>query len=218
MRTCIRIAASKQRFAYSVYLHRLFVSSLECPSFRMREETRTAEHWPCRQGGQNFLGVPHYPQYFQRQPASHRASGFHVQDARYRETKGAVLILACKYCPKRLVMELCREAQKPSGTLPIRCKWLQVEVAFWDTAGQERFHSLAPLYYRDADAALLVSAHYCVLLACCDAIAYQTLTDAVSLICVQFIWFQRESPFDARSAERLLPCKVFSEDTWIAGV
>ncbi|CAL5228413.1 g11543 [Coccomyxa viridis] len=32
----------------------------------------------------------------------------------------------------------------------------QVEVAFWDTAGQERFHSLAPLYYRDADAALLV--------------------------------------------------------------
>ncbi|CAL8466038.1 g5574 [Coccomyxa elongata] len=32
----------------------------------------------------------------------------------------------------------------------------QVEVALWDTAGQERFHSLAPLYYRDADAALLV--------------------------------------------------------------
>ena len=33
---------------------------------------------------------------------------------------------------------------------------MQVEVAIWDTAGQERFHSLAPLYYRDADAALLV--------------------------------------------------------------
>lgn len=32
-------------------------------------------------------------------------------------------------------------------------------MAFWDTAGQERFHSLAPLYYRDADAALLVSDH-----------------------------------------------------------
>lgn len=29
-------------------------------------------------------------------------------------------------------------------------------MALWDTAGQERFHSLAPLYYRDADAALLV--------------------------------------------------------------
>lgn len=36
-----------------------------------------------------------------------------------------------------------------------RCA-LQVEVSIWDTAGQERFHSLAPLYYRDADAALLV--------------------------------------------------------------
>lgn len=31
-----------------------------------------------------------------------------------------------------------------------------MEVSIWDTAGQERFHSLAPLYYRDADAALLV--------------------------------------------------------------
>ena len=26
----------------------------------------------------------------------------------------------------------------------------------WDTAGQERFHALGPIYYRDADAALLV--------------------------------------------------------------
>ncbi len=36
----------------------------------------------------------------------------------------------------------------------------QVEVALWDTAGQERFHSLAPLYYRDADAGLLVCASF----------------------------------------------------------
>lgn len=35
-----------------------------------------------------------------------------------------------------------------------------MEVAIWDTAGQERFHSLAPLYYRDSDAALLVSAFH----------------------------------------------------------
>ena len=32
----------------------------------------------------------------------------------------------------------------------------QVELSLWDTAGQERFHSLGPLYYRDAHAALLV--------------------------------------------------------------
>lgn len=29
-------------------------------------------------------------------------------------------------------------------------------VTIWDTAGQERFHALGPLYYRDADAAMLV--------------------------------------------------------------
>lgn len=29
-------------------------------------------------------------------------------------------------------------------------------VSLWDTAGQERFHALGPLYYRDADGALLV--------------------------------------------------------------
>ena len=29
-------------------------------------------------------------------------------------------------------------------------------VTIWDTAGQERFHALGPLYYRDADGALLV--------------------------------------------------------------
>jgi len=31
-----------------------------------------------------------------------------------------------------------------------------VQLTIWDTAGQERFHALGPLYYRDADAALLV--------------------------------------------------------------
>eukprot|EP00884_Botryococcus_braunii_P017335 jgi/Botrbrau1/4285/Bobra.0390s0025.1 len=32
----------------------------------------------------------------------------------------------------------------------------EVELNIWDTAGQERFHSLGPIYYRDAHAALLV--------------------------------------------------------------
>lgn len=29
-------------------------------------------------------------------------------------------------------------------------------MSIWDTAGQERFHALTPLYYRDANGALLV--------------------------------------------------------------
>ena len=31
-----------------------------------------------------------------------------------------------------------------------------VELALWDTAGQERFHSLAPMYYRNAQASAVV--------------------------------------------------------------
>ena len=34
--------------------------------------------------------------------------------------------------------------------------FLKVELSLWDTAGQERFHSLGPIYYRDAAAALIV--------------------------------------------------------------
>mmetsp|Transcript_9657 Transcript_9657/g.9444 ORF Transcript_9657/g.9444 Transcript_9657/m.9444 type:complete len:206 (+) Transcript_9657:255-872(+) len=33
---------------------------------------------------------------------------------------------------------------------------INVQLSIWDTAGQERFHSLGPIYYRDANAALLV--------------------------------------------------------------
>mmetsp|Transcript_25392 Transcript_25392/g.35149 ORF Transcript_25392/g.35149 Transcript_25392/m.35149 type:complete len:269 (+) Transcript_25392:2843-3649(+) len=32
----------------------------------------------------------------------------------------------------------------------------RANIAIWDTAGQERFHALGPIYYRDADGALLV--------------------------------------------------------------
>ena len=31
-----------------------------------------------------------------------------------------------------------------------------IKFNIWDTAGQERFHTLAKMYYRDADAAILV--------------------------------------------------------------
>jgi GTPase SAR1 family protein len=32
----------------------------------------------------------------------------------------------------------------------------KIRYEIWDTAGQERFHSLAPMYYRNAQAALVV--------------------------------------------------------------
>jgi len=31
-----------------------------------------------------------------------------------------------------------------------------VKFEIWDTAGQERYHSLAPMYYRGAQAAIIV--------------------------------------------------------------
>lgn len=33
---------------------------------------------------------------------------------------------------------------------------VNAQLSVWDTAGQERFHALSPIYYRDADGALLV--------------------------------------------------------------
>ncbi|KAK9819020.1 hypothetical protein WJX74_004647 [Apatococcus lobatus] len=41
-------------------------------------------------------------------------------------------------------------------TKAVRVQGQEIEVALWDTAGQEKFHSLGPIYYRDAHAALLV--------------------------------------------------------------
>ena len=44
------------------------------------------------------------------------------------------------------------------GTLQLNLTIIRVkvELSLWDTAGQERFHSLGPIYYRDAAAALIV--------------------------------------------------------------
>ncbi|CAI5736280.1 unnamed protein product [Hyaloperonospora brassicae] len=47
--------------------------------------------------------------------------------------------LQASYLDKRLLVDNCR-----------------VALSLWDTAGQERFHALGPIYYRDADGALLV--------------------------------------------------------------
>lgn len=50
-----------------------------------------------------------------------------------------VSTLQASYLDKRLIVENSK-----------------VQLSLWDTAGQERFHALGPIYYRDADGALLV--------------------------------------------------------------
>ncbi|KAG5458776.1 MAG: ras family-domain-containing protein, partial [Olpidium bornovanus] len=42
--------------------------------------------------------------------------------------------------------------------LQVKCRLVDKVIKFeiWDTAGQERFHSLAPMYYRNAQAAVVV--------------------------------------------------------------
>lgn len=50
-----------------------------------------------------------------------------------------VSTLQASYLDKRLIVENAK-----------------VQLSLWDTAGQERFHALGPIYYRDADGALLV--------------------------------------------------------------
>lgn len=38
----------------------------------------------------------------------------------------------------------------------VKVKNQDIHLSIWDTAGQERYHSLGPIYYREADGALLV--------------------------------------------------------------
>lgn len=64
-----------------------------------------------------------------------------------------------------LVMMYCQSTFNDKHVATLQASFLtkrinvhgeRVELAIWDTAGQERFHALGPIYYRDADGALLV--------------------------------------------------------------
>ncbi|XP_068669430.1 uncharacterized protein [Aristolochia californica] len=61
----------------------------------------------------------------------------------------------------RYVNNVFSEKQEATGQASYLTKRLVIEgvpvtLSIWDTAGQEKFHALGPIYYRDADAALLV--------------------------------------------------------------
>jgi len=64
-----------------------------------------------------------------------------------------------------LVLRFCKDTFSDSQSPTIQASFLdkavtvgdnRISLAIWDTAGQERFHALGPIYYRDADSALLV--------------------------------------------------------------
>merc|ERR1712070_744160 len=64
--------------------------------------------------------------------------------------------LVLKYCKNEFSDKQKTTIQASYLTTRINVGSTQCNLAIWDTAGQERFHALGPIYYRDADGALLV--------------------------------------------------------------
>ena len=60
-----------------------------------------------------------------------------------------------------------------------------VKCQIWDTAGQEKYHSLAPMYYRNAACAILVGSNI-MLLHILYLKMYFTRILMMKLICIQF--------------------------------
>ncbi|PLW19789.1 hypothetical protein PCASD_20818, partial [Puccinia coronata f. sp. avenae] len=56
-----------------------------------------------------------------------------------------------------VVLRFVQNDLKRTRNLPLKCRLEDKIIKFeiWDTAGQERFHSLAPMYYRNAQAAIV---------------------------------------------------------------
>ena len=64
--------------------------------------------------------------------------------------------LVVRYCQNTFRDDEQATIQASFLTKKLNVDGVKLELAIWDTAGQERFHALGPIYYRDADAALLV--------------------------------------------------------------
>ena len=64
--------------------------------------------------------------------------------------------LVVRYCQNTFRDDQQATIQASFLTKKLNVDGVKLELAIWDTAGQERFHALGPIYYRDADAALLV--------------------------------------------------------------
>lgn len=77
-----------------------------------------------------------------------------------------VVFLGSSHAGKSSIIQRCVNGQFNQGTCStVQAGFFEKTVAagggdvaldIWDTAGQERFHSLAPMYYRDCDAAIVV--------------------------------------------------------------
>jgi len=64
--------------------------------------------------------------------------------------------LFLRYCNNTFVDGHVTTIQASFLTKRINIDGKRVTLSIWDTAGQERFHALGPIYYRDANGALLV--------------------------------------------------------------
>lgn len=64
-----------------------------------------------------------------------------------------------------------------------------VKFEIWDTAGQERYHSLAPMYYRGAQAAIVVyDITNTVSYLDCDMTSAKTVKSLVSFVCGNLVF------------------------------
>lgn len=64
--------------------------------------------------------------------------------------------LVLRYCTNTFNDKHVQTIQASYQTKRLNIDNQRVNLAVWDTAGQERFHALGPIYYRDANGALLV--------------------------------------------------------------